>query len=735
MFSGLKKRFPRAWKIFYRVRIVGWLLVFVILFSAAWMSLVGLPGFLKTPLLEKLRARGFELQFKNLRLSWYRGFVAYEVKFDRAGDAAAPQFSAGRVEVPLNSFALRRLDFEISGLRFFSGKLVWPASGTNTAQRELTAANIEATVHFLPNDVWQLDNLQGRFAGVKFFVNGSLAHASAFRDWKFSAPETGVTNAPDFKARLFEFVETLDRLKFSQPPGVRLGIYGDARDWRKFKLAASAMAADAGTPWGAFTNARVTVHSSGFAGSDTNAAGLVFVRVASGLSGGQFEIGATVNAATRNFRATIHSALDPSCARPLLDAEGLHALSLFACVTPPVIDAKVVGNLRELKDADVSAQVALDNFSFRGQSFTSLRTRAEYTNLVLRLIAPVITRGKQRATLDGVGLDFNEQMVYFTNCESTLDPMPVVRAIGRLATEAVEPYEFAAPPHVFVNGSISMETSKIAALAFTVDGGPMHWWKLNLPHVTGELGWTNRTLVVTNIAADFYAGKLNGWAAFDFSPTGDNDNNYEFDFLFDNVRLELLMTDLATASSKLSGLASGWLAINRANTPSFTTWQGSGTVRLRDGELWGLPIFGALAPVLDAVYPNLGNGRASDASATVIITNGVVRSDDLELRSAAMRMQYRGTVDFDGNVNARVLGELMRDTWVVGPIVSTVFWPLTKALEYKISGTLNQPKLDPLYIPKAFLIPFHPFSSFKQLFTEKPGATNAPPKFLDVPPQ
>ena len=55
-----------------------------------------------------------------------------------------------------------------------------------------------------------------------------------------------------------------------------------------------------------------------------------------------------------------------------------------------------------------------------------------------------------------------------------------------------------------------------------------------------------------------------------------------------------------------------------------------------------------------------------------VIRNGVIRSDDLETRSPAMRLEYRGNVDLEGHLNARVEAELFRDMWAIGPVVSTV---------------------------------------------------------------
>ena len=62
-------------------------------------------------------------------------------------------------------------------------------------------------------------------------------------------------------------------------------------------------------------------------------------------------------------------------------------------------------------------------------------------------------------------------------------------------------------------------------------------------------------------------------------------------------------------------------------------------------------------------------------------------------------------------------------------LVSTVFWPVTKIFEYKLTGSLNQPKTDQVYfIGKMFLMPFHPFRTLKELFPEDTGPSriNAP---------
>ena len=88
-----------------------------------------------------------------------------------------------------------------------------------------------------------------------------------------------------------------------------------------------------------------------------------------------------------------------------------------------------------------------------------------------------------------------------------------------------------------------------------------------------------------------------------------------------------------------------------------------------------------------------------------------------------MRMQFQGTAGLNRRVDARVEAELLRDVPAVGLIISKVFWPVTKLFEYKVTGTLLEPKAEPLYVfPKILLMPFHPFKTIKNFLEEQKGS-------------
>jgi len=104
------------------------------------------------------------------------------------------------------------------------------------------------------------------------------------------------------------------------------------------------------------------------------------------------------------------------------------------------------------------------------------------------------------------------------------------------------------------------------------------------------------------------------------------------------------------------------------------------------------------------------------------MTRGVISTDKLEIHTTMMRLDYNGSVDLLGNLDAHVTGELLRDVPAVGSLLSTVFWPVTKVLECKVTGTWKHPQSKLVYLPTNLLFyMLHPIHSLEDLST--PQAT------------
>src|SRR6185437_13738595 len=66
------------------------LTIAVLLGIVLWCNRVGIPEFLKKPLVEKLRAHGIELEFSRMRLHWGSGLVAENVHIGGMNLSNAP---------------------------------------------------------------------------------------------------------------------------------------------------------------------------------------------------------------------------------------------------------------------------------------------------------------------------------------------------------------------------------------------------------------------------------------------------------------------------------------------------------------------------------------------------------------------------------------------------------------------------------------------------------------------
>jgi hypothetical protein len=351
-----------------------------------------------------------------------------------------------------------------------------------------------------------------------------------------------------------------------------------------------------------------------------------------------------------------------------------------------------------------------------------------FTNGVLECSNPRVQRGtNEHVSADALVADFNRDEIYLTNGLSTTEPQEFAEVIGPQIRRAIEPYRWSRPPTIRAHGIIPMHGEEQADLRFHVEGGPFHWYRLNLPEISSDIHWKGMTLTLSNVNAAFYGGRAEGSAGIFFNP--DKGPDYQFRLVTTNSSLKGLMADVKPGTNHLEGSLGGTLNVTKGNADQWPRFDGYGDVSLRDGLIWDFPLFGIFSPVLNAVSPGLGNNRARHGTSSFTVTNGVFYSDNLDIRSTGMRLQYRGTLDVEGNVNARVEAGLLRDVWVVGPVISTVLWPFSKFFEYKVSGSLDQLKLEPLYLlPKLMVLPFKTLKAITPGADTSGSRPNAPPK-------
>ncbi len=438
------------------------------------------------------------------------------------------------------------------------------------------------------------------------------------------------------------------------------------------------------------------------------------------------------NEATRDYWFKIDSAIDLAALKPLLETKQQRIYTIIGLRQPPSIKGEIRGRWYDHDSIGAKIQIAATNFLIREESFDHATATIEYTNRYVRIIEPRASRagGTQYGSATSVDIDIPNWKIYLTNANGVADPAVITRAVGPMVARHMDPYRFMNPVSATVNGVIPMRHEQDADLHFVLEGGPFEWWKFRLPHISGRIHWVGEHLELEGLHARFYRGTATGNATFDFREAGGG-ARFGFDVLANDADLHLLMSDLLPRTNRLEGRLSGRLTVTDASSTNLHSIQGSGRFELRDGLIWDIPLFGVLSPVLDGIVPGMGLGssRAREARANFVITNGVMHSDNLEIGASMMRLQYSGTVDIaTGEVDARAQAELLRDTPAVGRLLSLTLWPGTKVFEYRFTGTLGEPKSEPVYfVPKVLLLPFQPFRYLKEIAPDLPPPGNTSP--------
>jgi hypothetical protein len=416
---------------------------------------------------------------------------------------------------------------------------------------------------------------------------------------------------------------------------------------------------------------------------------------------------------TGNYRFDLDARLDPRAFRPLVPPTAQTAFDYFEFSQPPAVEGHIAGCWRASGQTGFGGSVQLGPLRFRGEPIDEFEARLDYTNGVVRGTG-VRLRSEGWITAEAIEFDLEQQRLSFLEAQSSVPPMRVARAIGDEVVRTLSPYIFDQPPQARVDGWLNVQDTREAGMRFELAGGPFRYWLFQLPRIQGVVGWSNEVVRIENLQAPFYDGHLSGYLDVDLTAAEGAD--LSFHTRIESADFQRLMADLLSPTNRLEGRLSGSWTLTHANSEDWNSWNGLGQVELKDGFLWDLSLLGGFSELMDRLKIEVGRNPIKGLTADFTMTNSLIHTRNLQLQSAAMRLDYRGTFDFDGGVNARVEARLLHNTAVVGPLVSLLFSPLTKIFEFKVTGTLGAPKLEPLYFPKPLLFPLNPIGTLKDLF-------------------
>ena len=351
-----------------------WLVVVTALLLIAWCNVVGIPDFFQSRIAAALRGHGVAVEFSGMRWRFIHGIVAENVILgDKLNRADQPLLTARQIQLRFDYPSLARGKFLLTGVVLRDGIFTLPMSATN----RLTLQNIQTEARFLPSETWALDELRAEFSGIKILLAGEVAHAPDVAKWDlFAGKKTGGRGA--LGRPLQDFTDALAKIHFTGSPQLNAQIAGDARAVHSFTVRLNANVPQVATPWFAargwqaavnfsapemaatnfgaaldfWTNAvpfhlawttraaeldwkNISVRAAECAG-EWSAPQLTVQRLTGKIGGGNLNVAAQLDVATRGLRLTNSSAFDPRVLKPFLPARAGAELDQIFWTRPPL---------------------------------------------------------------------------------------------------------------------------------------------------------------------------------------------------------------------------------------------------------------------------------------------------------------------------------------------------------------------------------------------------------------
>ncbi len=388
-----------------------------------------------------------------------------------------------------------------------------------------------------------------------------------------------------------------------------------------------------------------------------------------------------------DFRLNLESSLNPTAFRALVSGDLQKFVGEWELPRSPSVRLSVRGESRDPETWKGEGTIAVARARFRGVWMNSATSDFRFGDRALVFNNLRVTRD------EGVGTgaftyDFGHHEVRVENVQTTLRPADIIYWIEPKLFKVVAPYKFRSPPHLTANGVVQYRGGETTRLEIGIEApGGLDYFFLGktLPFgaTRGRLLITDERVQVLDLDGKLFDGAVRGQVDI---RTEQKEPEYTAAITvagIDFPRLTTLYFDYETARGQLSGNYDF-----RGVGDAARTMSGSGKVRVSNGNVFAIPVFGPLSGFVAAIIPGAGYSVAKEATASFTIRDGVIKTDDFKVSGKLFGIVGHGKIlfledklDFDVRISASGPGVLLT--------------PVYSLFEYKGEGSLAKPNWHP----------------------------------------
>jgi hypothetical protein len=405
-----------------------------------------------------------------------------------------------------------------------------------------------------------------------------------------------------------------------------------------------------------------------------------------------------------DYRAHIETTFDPNAFVTLWTSNQMEFIRALDFETPPRTTFDVSGNFADVKRFAASAHLEGARFTYRGAAVSRFESDLAYSNDVLTL-APMRIHREEGNIAGALVLDFVRQWADF-DLACSADPYAAAQMIGPATHRFLRNYRFEGPAYVVATGRVDYARQEATDFEAWVDGQRMGMdWAL-ADRCAFRVRARGTTVEFSDVQASVYGGALTGTAVFTHI---DQTNNVHYD-----IRCELRDVDFARMVAAMewenadlyTGILTATVGVRGVvGEGRGDTAAGSGFLRITQGQVFRVPLFGGLSRILSKLYPNLGFVRQTECRASFVIGDRKVTTSDAYIEGPVLSATGQGEYRFNERLDMNIRVQLLRGGKLTA-VLRLVTFPVTKLLEFHLDGALRDPKWRPVNLPKELFLIF-----------------------------
>ena len=306
---------------------------------------------------------------------------------------------------------------------------------------------------------------------------------------------------------------------------------------------------------------------------------------------------------------------------------------------------------------------------------------------------------------------------------STFHPHALTAIVGVWTNLENEIYEFRPPFKIDVVGNSDIGPRFGSHATFGMSFGTLSVGRIDVENCAFTYHFDGNTNFLENLTGEWCGGALTGKMAVQFPDDVQTNKIFNLtakvvDAGFENVVGSIFDAPTRDSGGKLSGNVTIERLTDSANK---ATMRGHGDLRITDGQLLRLQVFGGLSDYVARMIPGVDVLLSqTDFKSAFEIKNDIIHSDKALLEGNLLSLNGKGDYRLDGTLDFNVQLEFLKSHTLIHGIISVPMLLFSKLFEFKLSGTRDDPKWYPINLSSSLFERLRGGGDKKKAFEETP---------------